>query len=142
MDNYTLSVIQSPLIGIKLNMDFKIDISENGKYIIVKVYTEVTKALMQSIALQADAAGIKHNITNLLIDLRDSKTKSYFKPRVKFSQTELPNPHDAYYKKIAVLVKHNDYTHNLILILIRHKGFNIYMFKEENDAVQWIERQV
>lgn len=123
-------------------MNYEIKISDSGKYVIAKILTDMSQELMIEVAPKVDEVGRNNNILNLLIDLRDSSNNDSIRANVKFTDEELPDPKKAYFKKIAALVRPKDNTHSLIIVIMRNKGFNIQMYRDEHEALDWLDDKV
>lgn len=120
-------------------MNYEIKISESGKFVIAKIFANMTQELMMEVAPKADEIGREHNILNLLIDLRESSNVDSIRANIQFTDQVLPDPKKAYFKKIAALVRPKDNTHSLIIVIMRNKGFNIQMYRDEREALDWLD---
>ena len=56
-------------------MTKEIKVSDNGKYIIVRVDEDMTRTLAESLGLEAMHLGSKKNLNKFLYDLRNSRNK-------------------------------------------------------------------
>ena len=122
-------------------MTKEIKVSDNGKYIIVRVNEDMTRALAESLGLEAMHLGIKKNLNKFLYDLRNSRNKETINANYIFAKQDLkrldPNPTN----KIAMLTSPNDKSHDFIETVLRNAGYNVKLFIVEADAIVWLEEE-
>ena len=122
-------------------MTKEIKVSDNGKYIIVRVDEDMTRTLAESLGLEAMHLGIKKNLNKFLYDLRNSRNKETINANYIFAKQDLkrldPNPNN----KIAMLTSPNDKSHDFIETVLRNAGYNVKLFIVEEEAIIWLEEE-
>ena len=122
-------------------MTKEIKVSDNGKYIIVRVDEDMTRTLAESLGLEAMHLGIKKNLNKFLYDLRNSRNKETINANYIFAKQDLkrldPNPAN----KIAMLTSPNDKSHDFIETVLRNAGYNVKLFIVEEEAIIWLEEE-
>ena len=122
-------------------MTKEIKVSDNGKYIIVRVNEDMTRTLAESLGLEAMHLGIKKNLSKFLYDLRNSRNKETINANYIFAKQDLkrldPNPAN----KIAMLTSPNDKSHDFIETVLRNAGYNVKLFIVEEEAIIWLEEE-
>ena len=122
-------------------MTKEIKVSDNGKYIIVRVNEDMTRTLAESLGLEAMHLGIKKNLSKFLYDLRNSRNKETINTNYIFANQDLKrlNPNPA--NKIAMLTSPNDKSHDFIETVLRNAGYNVKLFIVEEEAIIWLEEE-
>ncbi|MBP1682527.1 MAG: hypothetical protein H6Q27_90 [Ignavibacteriaceae bacterium] len=122
-------------------MTKEIKVSDNGKYIIVRVDEDMTRTLAESLGLEAMHLGIKKNLNKFLYDLRNSRNKETINANYIFAKQDLkrldPNPTN----KIGLLTSPNDKSHDFIETVLRNAGYNVKLFIVEEEAIIWLEEE-
>ena len=122
-------------------MTKEIKVSDNGKYIIVRVNEDMTRTLAESLGLEAMHLGIKKNLSKFLYDLRNSRNKETINTNYIFANEDLkrhaPNPAN----KTTMLTSPNDKSHDFIETVLRNAGYNVKLFIIEEEAIIWLEEE-
>jgi isopentenyldiphosphate isomerase len=117
----------------------EIKISDNGKYIIVRVKENMTRTLAERLGLEAVQLGNTKNITRFLYDLRDSRNTETINANYIFAKQDMkriePNPENM----IAMLTSPNDRSHDFIETVLRNAGYTVKLFIDEAEAIAWLE---
>jgi isopentenyldiphosphate isomerase len=117
----------------------EIKISDNGKYIIVRVKENMTRTLAERLGLEAVQLGNTKNITRFLYDLRDSRNTETINANYIFANQDMkriePNPENM----IAMLTSPNDKSHDFIETVLRNAGYTVKLFIDEAEAIAWLE---
>jgi isopentenyldiphosphate isomerase len=120
-------------------MTNEIKISDNGKYIIVQVKENMTRALAERLGLEAVQLGNTKNIARFLYDLRDSRNTETINANYIFAKQDMkriePNPENM----IAMLTSPNDKSHDFIETVLRNAGYTVKLFIDEAEAISWLE---
>ena len=119
-------------------MDYKISMSEDKSYVVIRVYIPTTRSLAfefnQKMIKQAQVNGIN----KFLFDMRKSANTettfgNYFiaykdAEKVDFKRTA----------QFAVLHDINDKSHDFIMTVAKNAGYNLMLFIKEQDATEWL----
>ena len=120
-------------------MNYSVDVSPSGKYIIIKVIGEMTVEIGKITNEKADNLGRRLNIKSLLSDLRECVNREKMDANISFSYKKLPKVKDSIFEKVAMLITPGDRSHDIIYITATNAGYNVRMFSEEEEAVKWLE---
>lgn len=119
----------------------EIKISENSKYIIVRVDENMTKSLAEHLGIEASNLGKKKHITKFLYDLRNSRNIESINTNYIFAYQEVKkidlNPGNM----VAMLTSVGDNSHNFVETVLRNAGFNVRIFNEEQEALKWLQTE-
>lgn len=119
-------------------MDFKISVSEENKYLIIKVNVPMTAELGGRCGIEATALGKKTGISRYLFDLRgfpnvDGATTSYEYVNRDMYLLGLPKN-----ERTALLTDSEDRSHDFIAHLMNNAGYNIKVFDSEQASIDWL----
>ena len=119
-------------------MDYNISVSENEKYILVKVNQPMTINLGRRCGLDATKLGERNNINCYLFDLRGAPNIENVLPNYQFAYEDMDNlgfPRNA---RSALLTDPDDKSHDFMETLFRNAGFNVRLFSNEHSAIAWL----
>lgn len=120
-------------------MNYEIKISESGKYIIVKYFSDMTVGLAEKSNKEAEQLAKENNIKQMLIDVRNSVNRESIDKNIFFSQKQLPDVSKSAFEKIAFLTSQGDNSHNIVYIASTNAGYNVGMYTDEEEAIEWLE---
>jgi len=119
-------------------MNNEIKVSDSGKYIIVLVNTDMTRALAEQLGVEATHLGKKKNINLFFYDLRNSVNRESINANYIFAKQEVLKIEPSYLNKIAMLVSPNDKSHDFVETVLRNAGHNVLIFNDEEKALSWL----
>ena len=119
-------------------MNYEVKVSDSGKYIIVRVNTDMTRTLADQTGLEAMHLGKKNNINLFLYDLRNSINKETVNANYIYAKQEVQKIEPDYANKIAMLVSQNDKSHDFVETVLRNAGHNVLIFHDEEKALSWL----
>lgn len=119
-------------------MNYEVKVSDSGKYIIVRVNTDMTRTLADQTGLEATHLGKKNNINLFLYDLRNSINKETVNANYIYAKQEVQKIEPDYANKIAMLVSQNDKSHDFVETVLRNAGHNVLIFHDEEKALSWL----
>ena len=117
----------------------EIKISENSKYIIVRVSENMTRSLAEHLGIEASNLGKKKNITKYLYDLRNSRNIESINTNYIFAYQEMKKIDLNPVNMVAMLTSAGDNSHNFVETVLRNAGFNVQIFTDESEAINWLE---
>ncbi|MFO7445260.1 MAG: STAS/SEC14 domain-containing protein [Ignavibacteriaceae bacterium] len=121
-------------------MNFKITISESGNYVIAKVYGEINREIAQKLSSESEAFAANHNIKRALVDVRECRNTDTVQANIAYSKKDVPFPRRNAFEKMANLVSPDDTSHSLVIVELANEGYNIAMFTDEQEAIEWLEK--
>jgi len=119
-------------------MNYEVKVSDSGKYIIVCINTDMTRALADQTGLEATHLGKKNNINLFLYDLRNSINRETVNANYIYAKQEVQKIEPDYANKIAMLVSQNDKSHDFVETVLRNAGHNVLIFHDEEKALSWL----
>ena len=119
-------------------MNYEVKVSDSGKYIIVRVNTDMTRTLADQTGLEATHLGKKNNINLFLYDLRNSINRETVNANYIYAKQEVQKIEPDYANKIAMLVSQNDKSHDFVETVLRNAGHNVLIFHDEEKALSWL----
>ena len=120
-------------------MTKEIKVSDNGKYIIVRVNEDMTRSLAETLGLEAMHLGNRKDINKYLYDLRNSRNKESINANYIFANQDLKRLGPNLSNTIAMLTSPNDKSHDFIETVLRNAGYNVRLFIVEVEAIAWLE---
>ena len=119
-------------------MGFKITISENGEYIIGKIYDPLNKETAQKLTEEYVKIIKSTGIKKILNDVRDTPNAMGIFNNYEFAYTDtkvLNLPKDI---RAAIVTDPNDNTHDFQETVAINAGYSVKIFKEIGAAVTWL----
>lgn len=120
-------------------MKYTITLSENKKYLTIKVLDDFTIGVVKQWSLGAAERSRELNIKKFLFDVRVAHNAC----------TILENYHSAYRDHAelhlprdvcsAILISEEDRSHDVVEMAYQSAGFNVKIFTDEAAAVKWLE---
>lgn len=119
-------------------MNFKITISENGKYIIGKVYRplnrENTQQLAKEYAMLIKSTGIK----KILNDVRGVSDEMGILNGYEYAYKDVNTLGLSMDIRAAIVADEGDSTHNFQEIVAGNAGYSVKVFHSFEEAVDWL----
>ncbi len=119
-------------------MNYEIKVSDSGKYIVVIVNSDMTRAIAEQVGKEAIHLSKKKNINLFLYDLRNSVNKESVNSNYIFAKQDINRIEPDYANKIAMLTSPNDKSHNFVETVLRNAGHNVLMFTDKEKALEWL----
>jgi hypothetical protein len=118
-------------------MVYAISPSKDQKYIVLKHWGELNGKLAMERVVEAHVLGAKLGIARYLVDLTEAKnvdtvTKSY---RYAYQDTKTLPEIDKNVR-VAMLVSHDDHSHDFVETVLRNAGHNVMLFRERELAIK------
>ena len=118
-------------------MSYSIEPSEEGKYIILKHWGELTSVLAMERNLEAHALGAELGISRYLVDGTESRNVDTVTKTYKFAYEDMKIPPGINQNaRIAMLVSPDDHSHDFVETVARNSGLNMNLFRDMDAAVQ------
>jgi hypothetical protein len=120
-------------------MEYVINISENGRYIIVKVKGEMDGLSAMQYTEESHALAQKKGIDKFLIDLTDARNSLRVIENYEFAYEKVvPNPAINKLAKVALLVSKNDHSHDFIETVSINAGLKVRLFRNIEAALDYL----
>lgn len=120
-------------------MSYEINVSDSGKYIVLRVNENMTRDLAEQLGKEALNLGSKKNITCFLYDLRNSVNIESINANYIFAKQDMKKLEANPNNKVAMLTSPSDSSHDFVETVLRNAGFNVKLFIDESEALTWLE---
>jgi hypothetical protein len=119
-------------------MNYEINLSDSGKYIIVTVNSDMTRALAEQVGMEAMHLSKKNKINLFFYDLRNSINKESVNSNYIFAKQDVNRIEPDQANKIVMLTSPNDNSHKFVETVLRNAGHNVLMFNDKDKALEWL----
>jgi hypothetical protein len=120
-------------------MDYSIEVSENGNYLRVVTEVDVTVEMAREWVSRVVELGLEKGISKYLFDVRKGKNISDIAENYNFSYNDIPHLNVDRASRHVILVDPKDHSHDFIETTMMNAGFNVKIFFEESEAAKWFE---
>ena len=120
-------------------MEYEIKLAESQKYIIVKIFNEMTTAKGQATAIESDKLADVYNIKNFLYDVREAPNVESTTTNYNFAYKSMPKFQEKGVRHVAILTSPMDVTHNFLITVMINAGYQVAHFTDENEAIKWLD---
>lgn len=122
-------------------MKYSISPSEDGKYILLKVNGEMTRAMAMQQNIEAHALGAKLGINRYLTDLTEAANVDSVVNNYEFVNVDMQTePRINRYARVAVLVSPDDHSHDFIETVAKNAGLNVKLFTDRLEAIDHLTK--
>ena len=122
-------------------MEYTITVSDDEKYIILKVTGEINRQLAMEYTVEAHAVGRQKGIHRYLMDATEAVNTDRVLENYNFFYKDLQNTDKIdRHARVATLVNPGDNSHSEIETLARNSGFDITFFTDWQEAVEHLTR--
>jgi hypothetical protein len=120
-------------------MEYRIFISDNRRYIVIKVTGEIdTKSSMQYTE-ESHEIGRANGIDKFLIDLTEARNTLRVLENYEFAyETFTPNPVINKNAKVALLVAANDHSHDFVETVMINSGVQVKLYRRLDLALHYL----
>ena len=120
-------------------MDYRITVSDNHGFILIKVYKPMTTELSLRCGPEIVRLAEENNINRFLFDVRGSSniqsvTKNYYFAYEDIQSFGFPKA-----SRSAFLVDKDDKSHDFISVAFQNAGYIVEIFYNEASAINWLE---
>jgi len=119
-------------------MNFKITISENGKYIIGKVYGKLDRKTAQQLAKEYAKIINSTGIRRILNDVRGITDKMSILDGYEYAYMDAKSLGLPRNIQAAIVCDEGDDSHNFQETVARNAGYNAKVFHSIEQAVKWL----
>lgn len=118
-------------------MSYSVKVSETGDYINVDVNGDIEGEIALQFASESYKLGEETGITNIFVDLRNSRNIQLIGDKYHFVIQKLSNvPEINKGAKVTFLVDSEDHSHDFIETVMHNNGFNVSLFRDINKALK------
>lgn len=121
-------------------MNYTISLSQNKKYILIKVIGLVNRINAMKYTIESHKLGADKGILHFLVDLVDARNEESIAENYDFAYTDLrEQPVINRKAKVAMLVEKNDHSHDFMETLSVNSGHNVRLFRDEKSALSFLD---
>jgi hypothetical protein len=120
-------------------MEYKINISDNERYIIVKVNGEMDPKIAIQYTEESHEIGRNKGIDKYLVDLTEARNTMRVFDNYEFAHEKVaPNPGINKQAKVAFLVSATDHSHDFIETVMINSGMQVKLFRRMDLAMHYL----
>jgi len=118
-------------------MPFKLSLSDDERYVILKVWGDVTRQTAMEQNLEAHEFGRQRGVNRYLVDMSESRNVDTVLANYQFAYDDMEHtPGIDKAAKVALLVSEGDHSHDFIETVAKNAGLNVTLFTDEQKAIQ------
>jgi len=124
-------------------MEYKINISDNERYIVIKVKGEMDPNMAIQYTEESHVIGSRKGIDKYLVDLTEAMNTMRVFENYEFAHEKVaPNPGINKLAKVAFLVSANDHSHDFIETVMINSGMQVKLFRRLDLALHYLGVQI
>ena len=120
-------------------MSHTIKLSDDGAYIVVKIKGAITRQSAMKYAVEAHAFGKAHGVNRYLFDVTKARNIETVIGNYRLAYEDVANSSNIDKQARAVLlVSPDDHSHDFSETVHRNAGANVTLFRDRDQAVQYL----
>lgn len=123
-------------------MKYKISVSEDGKYVRIRVLETITDDMGRELAAKAIHEANQSQINKYLVDVRQVANIFDILEQYLFADKDMYGRTLDIFSRIAVLLKAEDNTHAFMESVFLNAGYCCRLFVDEGAALRWLKEDV
>jgi hypothetical protein len=120
-------------------MDYEIKLSESCKYVIVKIFKEMTAEKGQVTSIKSNKLADEYNLKSFLYDVREAPNVESTMTNYNFAYKGMPKFRGERITRVAILTSAEDNSHDFLITVMVNAGYNVRHFTNENESISWLE---
>ena len=118
-------------------MSYTISPSEDGKYIVLKYFGDVSRKLSIERVIEAHALGEKLGINSYLVDLTEARNIDSIPDLYEYAYKNTKSVSGLNLNaRVAMLVDPDDHSHDFVETVLRNAGHNVVLFRDRESAIK------
>jgi len=123
-------------------MEYSITPSENGKYILITITGDITRAAAMKVNIEAHALGKILGIRAYLVDLTNSKNVESVVDDYEFAYDDMRSePQIDPLALVALLVGPDDHSHDFLATVSVNAGMRVSLFRDREMALSYLRKE-
>lgn len=114
-------------------------VDDSGRYLIVRVYGDVTRGFARAFCLAASERGAQAGLRRYLFDLRGSRNLESTFSNYVYAYEDMNALGLERNARVALLVDVDDASHDFVETVMRNAGYNLCLFRDEAAARAWLQ---
>jgi hypothetical protein len=119
-------------------MKYTVSVSNDRRYIIVFIDGPMTTELALKAGKKANQLAVENKLNSMLYDLRKSRNVQDGFKNYEFGYKDVGSVGFDKTMKIALLTDLDDQSHDFVETVMINNGYNVRIFKNNKDAIDWI----
>ncbi len=119
-------------------MSFEVEVNLQQDYLQVTVKTDITRSIAADMAHHVNTTLRAEDLCAALIDLRTSRNIEMVSQNFQFANEDAPVLELVQTDRIALLTAPEDTSHDFIEVVMRNAGYDVRIFRAEDDAKSWL----
>ena len=118
-------------------MAYEIILSEDKKYILLKVWGEMNSVIAMEQNLEVHALCRQLGITRILVDATEARNVDTVTRTYQFAYNEMKTPPEIMLEaRVATLVSPDDHSHDFVETVSRNAGMDVTLFRDREAAIK------
>ena len=120
-------------------MEYNITVSENGKYIILKVIGDLDRSSSMRELIEAHELGAKLSIDRFMADLTEARNIRSILEDYQLANADTHNePRINVAALVAMLVASDDHSHDFLETAGLNSGWRVKLFRDRQEAIDYL----
>ncbi|WP_290581569.1 STAS/SEC14 domain-containing protein [Ketobacter sp.] len=120
-------------------MSYNLEVIAQEGYIRVTATTDINRTIAAQMADETTRRLKAENLEAALIDVRSRRNVEFASQNYHFANADVPALSLRKTDRIAVLADPDDDSHDFIEIVMRNTGYNLRIFRDEEEALAWLK---
>jgi hypothetical protein len=117
-------------------MEYSINLSEDGKYIVLKHWGEINGDIAMNRIIEAHRLGSELGITRHLVDLTEARSVDSVSKAYRYAYEDMKTPPGINLNvRVAMLVSPEDHSHDFVETVLRNAGHNVTLYRDRELAI-------
>lgn len=118
-------------------MKHTISLSEEGTYVILTIFGEITRQRAMEMNREAHAFGREHGVRRYLVDVRECRNVDSVLGNYEFAYKDMQRTEGIDRNaRVATLVDPGDHSHDFVETVARNTGLDVTLFTDPERAVR------
>jgi hypothetical protein len=120
-------------------MSYEINLSEDGRYIILKHWGEINGEIAMKRIQEAHKLGAELMVTRHLVDLTEARSVDSITKAYKYAYEDMKTISSN--ACVAMLVSPEDHSHDFVETVLRNAGHDVTLFRDREAAINHLEKR-
>lgn len=120
-------------------MHYELEVIARHGYVRATVTSDITRTIAAQMAANVTQRFQAENLDAALIDVRNSRNIDVASQNFHFANQDAPALDLRKTDRIAILAAAADDSHDFIELVMRNTGYNVRLFRDEEEALAWLK---
>jgi hypothetical protein len=122
-------------------MNHSVNLSEDGKYIMLKVAGIISRVQVIEYFIEAHTLGAQHGLDRYLADFTECRNTDTVLRNYTLAYKDMKDPRINQSARTALLVSPHDHSHDFLETLLNNSGHDVTLFHDRELAVWHLEKE-